>query len=90
MSIEEAVCSVCGVTLEQLASKKRTINVVYAKFIYAKLKFNDGLNCHQIAEIMNVGYRTITANVQSFNDRLKFDFELREKYNEVKKILSNE
>ena len=90
MSIEEAICKVCNVTNEQIFSKNRQIDIVYAKFIYTKLKFNEGLTCKEIAEMMNVNYRTVTYNVQSFNDRLKFDSKLRIKYNEVKELLCYE
>lgn len=78
--LRELACKHFGVTMEVLNSCNRKADCVYARIAISKALHSKGYNIYEISNLINRKRSTILKHLCSFDDRYRFDYDFKFKY----------
>lgn len=87
--VHQAIFDVLCVSEEMLKSPKRNAKYVDARKIFSYLCRVNGIPYSTIGETINRGYHTVSYQVETFVESIKFDKVLFTRYCEVKSYIEN-
>lgn len=82
--LKELACKHFKITKKQLEQGGRKVEVVYARTAIAQVLHEKGYSVYEISDIIGKSRPTVLHHLRTFEDRIRFDHDFRNMYNEFR------